>query len=32
MFGDEDVTRMPSHVKAARGLALVPEAGNYLAP
>jgi branched-chain amino acid transport system ATP-binding protein len=25
MFGDEDVTRVPSHVKAARGLALVPE-------
>jgi len=25
MFGDKDVTRMPSHVKAARGLALVPE-------
>lgn len=25
VFGDEDVTRMPSHVKAARGLALVPE-------
>jgi branched-chain amino acid transport system ATP-binding protein len=25
MLGDEDVTRMPSHVKAGRGLALVPE-------
>jgi branched-chain amino acid transport system ATP-binding protein len=25
MFGDEDVTRLPSHVKAGRGLALVPE-------
>jgi branched-chain amino acid transport system ATP-binding protein len=25
MFQDEDVTRVPGHVKAARGLALVPE-------
>jgi branched-chain amino acid transport system ATP-binding protein len=25
MFGDEDVTRLPTHVKAGRGLALVPE-------
>ncbi len=25
MFEDEDVTRVPGHVKAARGLALVPE-------
>ncbi len=31
MLGGEDVTRVPSHVKAARGLALVPEGRQLFA-